>query len=132
MRSIILYVCLGISVLLSLVLCIYIVKYDAECERVHLDVINRDYDTVSEAEGAKKIAAAYLGLEEDWELKENPAYDAEVIFNESGYEWIVIFSPTGSESDKERVVGIRKDYGIIAEYGSVNDALDAKTDTYLH
>lgn len=128
MRTKILYVCLGISALLSLVLYIYIVKYDAKCERVHLDVINRDGDIVSEAEGAKKIAAAYLGLKEDWELQENPIYDAEVTFDESCYEWIVIFSPNDSESDKERVVGIRKDYGIIAEYDSIDKALDAKTD----
>lgn len=131
MRTKILYICLGISVLLSLVLCIYIAKYDAECEREHLDVINRDYDTISEAEGAKKIAAAYLGLEEDWELQENPVYDAEVTFNESGYEWIVIFSPNSSGSDKERVIGIRKDYGIITEYDSRDKALDVGTDDDL-
>ena len=131
MRTKILYTCLGISVLLSIVLYIYIVKYDAECEREHLDVINRDYDTISEAEGAKKIAAAYLGLEEDWELQENPVYDAEVTFNESGYEWIVIFSPKSSESDKERVVGIRKDRGIITEYDSRDNALDDGTDADL-
>lgn len=128
MKTKILYACLAISVLISFALCIYIVKYDAECERVHLNVVNRDGNTVSEAEGAKKIAEAYLGLEENWELQDNAIYDVEVTFNESDYEWIIVFSPKTTEIEKARYVGIRRDNGIITEYDSMDKALGAKID----
>lgn len=111
----ILNVCLAASVLLSIALGIYIVTYDKECERIHLDVISKISNWIPEEEGAKEIAAAYIGLAKDWEEQENPRYDAEVIFNEKEYEWIVIFSPKLSDCE-ERIIGIRKDYGVITEY----------------
>lgn len=109
----ILYGCIGISIIISLFLCFYIVQCKPICERAHTDEIDRDRDAIGSEEGATEIAAACLKLEYDYESHETPYYDVEVYYNDLSYEWIVTFTPKESEEERVKMVAIRRDYDAI-------------------
>lgn len=113
METKILYVCIGISAIAGLFLGFYIMIYKPACERYHVDEIYRTIDEVNIEEGAAEIAAACLNIDYDFESKEAPDYDVEVIYNELSYEWIVIFTPKGSEEDGTKMAAIRRDFGSV-------------------
>lgn len=116
MENKILYICLGISLFTSIFLGIYITKCEPVCERIHLDVIDRSIDYISDEQMAIDIAEACLGLDENWELQKNPIFDVKVIYSEESYEWIVVFLPRDLEKVEKRIIGIRRDYGNITDY----------------
>ena len=129
MKNKILYACISISILINALLVIHIINMEPPCEHIHYDDIDKTNDIVPDEETARRIAETVLRMEKSaWGLKEDYNYYTDITYNEAGHEWIVIFSPKSSESDKERVVGIRKDRGIITEYDSRDNALDDGTD----
>ena len=113
MKNRITLVCLGISILISVFLCIYDLNYEPVCERPHLDVIDRNRDIIPDGEEAIKLAEICLGLDSGGEADITPAYDVEAVFNEMSYEWIVVFTPEDLGEDREKIVVIRRDSGAI-------------------
>lgn len=109
-------ICLGICILISTFLLGYSMAYTPACERSHLEEIDRDYDCVPEGAMALELAGASVGFENNWTLQEDFAYAAECTYNEERYEWIVIFTPQQGETGGKRVVGIRRDIGLITIY----------------
>ena len=116
MKRKIIHICLLASFFINVILGSYIVIYNPICEREHLDVVYRSYNWVSNEEMAQELAEACLGLEDDWELQDNPKYEVEVIFCDSRYEWIVVFIPRGTEKGEMKIVGVRRDHGTITNY----------------
>lgn len=115
MKSKFLYACLGISVCMNIYLGSYTLMNPPVCDRVHVDVIDRTKDSYGKEE-AVGLAAASIGLYEDWETREDPAYDVEVVENAETYEWIVTFTPREPGEGEEKRIGIRRDIGIITYY----------------
>lgn len=120
MKNKILYACLSISILINAQLVMYIINMEPPCEHIHYDDIDRTKDIVPDEDTVRRIAETVLRMEKSaWGLKEDHYY-TDITYNEAGHEWIVIFSSNSSGSDKERVIGIRKDYGIITEYDKIH------------
>lgn len=109
-------ICLTISMALSIFLAGYSIAYEPKCEREHLEVIDRKYDCVPREDLAKGIAGAAIGLEDNWETQEEFFYIVECTYNKERYEWIVIFTPRDEHTGEKKVVGIRKDIGLISIY----------------
>ena len=109
-------ICLGLSVFTNVFLIGYSITYEPQCERMHLEDINRKKDRVPSEEMAKGLAGASIGLEDDWEEQDNFFYVVECSYNEERYEWIVIFTPRDVGAVEKRVVGIRRDLGLITIY----------------
>lgn len=108
--------CLILSALVNIFLAGYSITYIPTCERRHLEVIDRTKDWVPSEEMAKGLAGASIGLEDGWEDQNDFFYIAECTYNEERYEWIIIFTPRDEGAEEKRVVGIRKDLGLITIY----------------
>lgn len=125
MKIRILTVLLGISILLIIILVIYTVEVEPECERLHLNDINRseDIDYLDE-EMARKLADIVTGAESGFINDEKIRYDVEIDFDEQSYEWVVSYVPKEAKMDNEayldKVVRIRKDNGIITVWDKEN------------
>lgn len=125
MKIRILTVLLGISILLIIMLAIYTVEVKPECERPHLNDINRseDIDYLDE-EMARKLADIVIGAENGFINEEKVRYDVEIDFDEQSYEWVVSYVSKESQMDNEayldKVVRIRKDNGIITVWDKGN------------
>lgn len=108
-----------------IMLAIYTVEVELECERPYLNDINRseDIDYLDE-EMARKLADIVIGAENGFINEEKVRYDVEIDFDEQSYEWVVSYVPEESQMDNEayldKVVRIRKDNGIITVWDKEN------------
>lgn len=115
MKTKVLSVLLGISILVIFVLIIYAIKVKPECERAHVDDINRSYYIkYLDEEMAREIADLVTGIENS---VEDADYEVEIEFDEQSFEWVVRYiskKMQEADGDSESVtVRIRKDNGII-------------------
>ena len=87
MQTKILSVLLGISILVMITLCIYTIKVQPECERAHVDDIDRNrYIKYFDEEMAWEIADLVTGIEIS---AEDADYEVEIEFDEQSFEWVV-------------------------------------------
>lgn len=115
MKTKILSALLGISMLVIVVLSIYIIKVKPECERAHIDDIDRNrYIKYFDEEMAREIADLVTGIENSDEVAD---YEVEIEFDEQSFEWVVRYiskrTPEADGEDESITVRIRKDNGII-------------------
>ena len=117
MKSKILYICLGISLLINIILSVCVVNL----RNTNGNKIDRTRSMVPDEKTAERIAEAYLDTLEGilgWE--ENVEYEAEITFDEENYEWIVHYRPKVPEGymvlDGAKIVGVRKDNGMLTFY----------------
>lgn len=102
-----------ISVLSNIFLGVYIVRMDKECHRWHIDEIHKNVDLYPDADAATEIAEACIGMEKE---QAEEVYDVQIIYNKPEHEWIITFEPKEEGTEDRRVIGIRRDNGIITEY----------------
>lgn len=123
------YIFFILSIVLNLVMIIYLVTWKPECDRPHLDEINRMKDIVPDEAAAEKIARYSVragGSAGDFAMSDDEefvVYDADVTFIEQTNEWIVDFtahSPEGGQMifDGISLVGVRRDNGYFTWYAS--------------
>lgn len=117
-KKIIVVINVVISFCLIIVLGIYTVKVKPECERVHVDDIDRTREIkYLDDEMAREIANVVMGIDNVSVGEEDTGYEVEVIFDEQNYEWVVsyiskeVMETSGTYETKS--VRIRKDNGII-------------------
>lgn len=115
MKTKILSVLLGISILVMIILSIYTIKVKPECERAHVDDINRNYYIkYFDEEMAREIADLVTGIENSDEVA---GYEVETEFDEQSFEWVVSYiskrTPGDDGEDENITVRIRKDNGMI-------------------
>ena len=115
MKTKLLYICLGISILINILIGIHIVRREPACTYTHLDEVDRTKDVIPDAEAAKKIAEVYLDNGGRFGLSKNIIYECYIIFNDPTYEWIVDFSPGDTCLDGGRTVWLRRDNGILSD-----------------
>ncbi|GFI03599.1 hypothetical protein AALA79_02220 [Lachnospiraceae bacterium 64-25] len=118
MKIKILVVLQAISIFVIVLLGIYTVKVQPECERIHLDDIERDEDIAYlDKEMARMLADIVMGAEDNLTDEANTRYDVEIEFDGQHYEWVISYEPNGLQPDNEanqgKVVRIRKDNGVI-------------------
>lgn len=107
MKTKILSVLLGISILVMIILSIYSIKVKPECERAHVDDIDRNYYIkYFDEEMARGIADLVTGIENS---VEDADYEVEIEFDEQSFEWVVRYDGENGSI----TVRIRKDNGII-------------------
>lgn len=118
------YFLFGVTMSINIMFGIYIVKREPVCEHIHIDVIDRSKDVVSDEEMAVKIAKILLsdGYEK---YKGKYIVDIETSFNEASYEWIVIFTLKTLDGrsllDGIRIVGVRRDNAYAMGYAWLED-----------
>ncbi|MCH5263294.1 MAG: hypothetical protein J1F42_10300 [Lachnospiraceae bacterium] len=133
MKTKILYIGFTLSVVLTLVMVVYLVTWEPECDHVHRGEIeiDRTKDIVPDEVAAEKIARYSLregGYAGGFSLSHEDefVYDASVTFNEQTYEWIIdfdCFSPEGDFVIFEGIslVGVRRDNGYFTWYADPRD-----------
>lgn len=115
MKTKILSVLLGLSIMLMTILGIYTVNVQPICKRIHIGKLDRSREIIYlDEEMAREIADLVLGIEKD---EEDTDYEVETVFDEQRNEWVVRYVPEieeGSDGEHESMtVRIRKDNGII-------------------
>lgn len=135
MKTKILYICFTLSVVLTLVMGVYLVTWEPECDHVHWDeiVIDTTKDIVPDEAAAEKIArysvreggpAGGFAMSGDEEFV---VYDSDVTFIEQTNEWIVDFTARSPEDghiiiyDGISLVGVRRDNGYFTWYSYPED-----------
>lgn len=134
MKTKILYICFTLSVVLTLVMGVYLVTWEPECDHVHRDeiAIDRTKDIVPDEAAAEKIARYSLregGYAGGFSMsgEEFVRYDADVTFVEQTNEWIVDFTAFSREGghmiiyDGISHVGVRRDNGYFTWYADSRD-----------
>lgn len=104
------------SIFIIIILCVYIVKREPVCERVHLDEIDRSKELIPDEETALKIADAVIAVDKEVEWDKECTYEASVSFDEETYEWLVTYGPSKPDKvifDGGKYIWIRKDNGWI-------------------
>lgn len=114
MKNKILSLCLG----LSLLLIVNIISCKPECERLHLDDVEKGRNVIPDEETAEEIAYILLEANSGFEGESSEFYyEAEVSFNEETNEWEVIFCPRPYDGkfvlDGEKVVHLNRDSGMV-------------------
>lgn len=128
------YVCFVISIFINALLVEHIMNMEPACEHIHYDDIDREKDIIQDEETAARIAEAVLRMEKSmWGLSEDRTYYAEITYNDEEYEWIVHFdvNPPGEPIvwlDAERIVGVRRDSGMVLFYGRSLDNIGMYND----
>lgn len=102
-----------ISIILNILLGVHIVRMDKECQRSHVDEINRGIDWYPDADAATEIAEACIGMDQS---HAEAVYNIQITYRESIHEWIIAFEPKDEGTQDTRVIGIRRDTGVITEY----------------
>ena len=116
----IIYVSLGISLILNVLMMIYIVR-----NKLSLEVFEQNYwygidrtgNLVPDEETAQRIAEAIIEADELWTWDTDEDYELEITFDEQSYRWEVAYQPKIPEGmilvDGGKYVWIRKDNGRI-------------------
>lgn len=104
---------LGISILIIIGLCIFMVKHGSVCNRIHLEDLEENRDIIPDEETAKRISDALVKSNLDFE--EDKTYDVEVIFDEQTNEWEIIYFPITLDGEhvsrSEKIVRINRGSG---------------------
>ena len=116
MKTKLLYLCLGISILIIICMCSYIQAYNPYCEYIHAEYVYEIENRVPDKEVAEKIADVVM--EAHSELKEGCTYQKEVIYEEQSNEWKITYvqvTPDGECLQETKTeVGINKDNGMLS------------------
>lgn len=106
----------GISILVIAVLCIYIVRCEPKCNKVHVDdIVTEGRSIIPDEETAKEMA--YILVEANLGFEESGFYESRVKFNEKTNEWEILFYEMTFEGQyvlgSGKVVCINKDSGTV-------------------
>lgn len=117
MKRKLLGICLGISLVMNLAMCGFIMRRGPVCEYRHLYEIDRTRDVIPDRNAAKKMAEVYLedffGFHKDMDMP----YETYIVFDEKNYEWTVKFYLADPPRlDGSWSVTMRRDYGIATDF----------------
>lgn len=117
MKTKLLYLCLGISILIIICMCRYIQCYNPHCEYIHIEYVNDEIQNrVPDEDIAEKIADVVI--EAHCELKEGCTYHKEITYEEQSNEWKVTYiqvTPDGEYLWETKVeIGINKDNAMLS------------------
>lgn len=111
-----LFICLGISFMIILVLSYHIAEHESTCDNIKLEKLYKDRCLIPDEETAKRISDIIIeangGFEEGW------YYGSNVEFDQMTNEWKVVYIKESLDRSHfflhdEAIVYINKDSGII-------------------
>lgn len=109
------YIILGLSLLVNVLLSIYLIKVKPICDRYHIDEIDWSYDEVPDEVMAWEIADAVEMERISHEVLEEHA--TTIDFDSQENEWEVTYEFEKNDGlSKKDIVRIRKDNGLITMY----------------